>query len=277
MFRKLIFGFVAAVALSAPASAQTVDEIVAKNIQAHGGMEKIKSVKTLRMTGKLPVGPGIEAPMIIEQKRPNSMRMEFTIQGLTGVQAYDGKTGWMLMPFQGKKDPEPMGEDDLKDTAEQAEFDGPLVDYKQKGHKVELIGKEQVEGTDAYKLKVTLKNGDVRYFYLDADSHLEIKSEAKRTIRGTERETEAVYGDYKEVGGMMIPHSFEIGAKGSPSKQKLTIEKVEINPTIEDARFKMPEAKKDEGNKPAAKPENKETETKPVEKKPTEVKKPASN
>jgi outer membrane lipoprotein-sorting protein len=255
MLRKLLLGVaVAALAVTAAAQNLTLDQILAKNLQARGGMEKLKAAKTMRITAKMTVGPGIEAPVVIEQKRPNSMRFEITIQGLTAIQAYDGKTGWSIMPFQGKKDPEPMGEDALKEMAEQADFDGPLVDYQQKGHKVELVGREPVEGADAYKLKVTLKDGGVRYIYLDADSFLEMKSESKRTICGTEVEGEASIGDYKEVEGLMIPHSVEGGVKGSPQKQKMTIEKVEINPPIDDARFKMPEVKKEEPKTEEKKP-----------------------
>lgn len=245
MFRKLMMSLIATVVMASPLAAQTADEIIAKNIQARGGMEKLKAVKTIKYTGKAVVGPGLEAPAVMEQKRPNRMRLEITIQGLTLVQAYDGKTGWVIMPFQGKKDPEPMGEDDLKAINEQADFDGPLVDYKEKGNKIDLIGKEPLEGTDAYQLKVTLKNGELRTIYLDADSFLEIKTEAKRTIRGSEVETETSVGDYKEVNGLMIPHSYEAGAKGSPQKQKITIEKVELNPALEDSLFKMPEVKKE--------------------------------
>jgi outer membrane lipoprotein-sorting protein len=254
MLRKCLLSLMALAALAWPAAAQNVDEIIAKNIQAHGGLEKLKAVKAMRMTGKISLGQGLEAPAVIEQKRPNSFRLELTLQGLTLVQAYDGKAGWQIIPFGGKKDPEPMGEDELKAAAEQADFDGPLVEYKEKGHQVELLGKEQVEGTDTYKLKVTLKNGDVRYLYLDTDSYLEIKSEGKRTVRGTEVEGETAIGDYKEVGGLLLPHSIEAGAKGVPQKQKITIEKVELNPTIDDSRFKMPEVKKAE---PEKKPEEK--------------------
>jgi len=158
--------------------------------------------------------------------------------------AYDGKSGWMLMPFGGKKDPEPMGEDDLREAQEQSDIDGEFVDYKEKGNKVEYVGKEPVECTDAYKLKVTLKTGTVEYFYLDADSYLIIKEESKRTVRGVERESETTLGDYKKVEGLIFPYSIETGAKGQPQKQKITVEKIEINPVIDESRFKMPEAKK---------------------------------
>lgn len=254
MWRKSLLFMITAAVLAMPAAAQTVDEIIAKNIQARGGLEKLKARKTIRLTGKMTVGPGIEAPVVLEQKRPNNLRIDFTIQGLTGIQAYDGKIGWMIMPFQGKKDPEQMSAEILKDIDDQADLDGPLVDYKEKEHKVELVGKESVEGTDTYKLKVTLKNGTVQYFYLDADSYLEIKGEGKRTIRGTEMEGESTFGDYKEVEGLMLPHSVESGVKGSPNKQKITVEKVEINPEIDDSRFKMPEVKKPEPTPEEKKP-----------------------
>src|SRR5437879_6147085 len=119
-----------AVLVALPLSAQnpTVDEIVAKNIQAHGGIEKMKAAKTMRISGKMTLGPGIDAPIVLEQKRPENARMDITLQGMTAVQAYDGKTGWSINPFGGKKDPEVMGEDDRKEMAEQADFDGPLVD-----------------------------------------------------------------------------------------------------------------------------------------------------
>jgi hypothetical protein len=268
---------IAGSSLCVAAQELTVDQIIAKNIAAKGGLEKIKAQKTLRMSGRMTLGPGLDAPVIMEQKRPGSFRFELTLQGLTAVQAYDGQTGWQIMPFQGKKDPETMGEDDLKDAQEQADMDGPLVDYKEKGNKVELVGHEQVEGSDAYKLKVTLKNGEVRYLYLDADTFLDIKEESKRTIRGTEREGETVFGDYKEEGGVMMPHSIEAGAKGSTQKQKVTIEKVEINPVLDDARFKMPAAAAPAGNKPAVKPETPPAETKPADKKPAETKPPVSS
>lgn len=246
MLRKILLGL-AVLALPGPqAWAQTVDELIAKNLEARGGLEKMKAVKTIRMTGKMTMGPGMEAPISLELKRPSSVRMEFTIQGNTGVQAYDGKTGWAINPFGGKQDPEPLSADDLKDIEEQSDMDGPLVDYKAKGHTVELVGKEKIEGSDAYKLKITLKSGDVRYQYLDVDSFLTIREESKRMVRGTEQEVESTVGDYKEVGGLLLPHSIQNGAKGRPEKQNIVLETVELNPAIEDARFKMPEAPKAE-------------------------------
>jgi len=246
MLRKALAGLALAALLAAPAAAQTADDIVAKYIKAQGGMEKIKSLNSTRMTGKMVMGQGMEAPFVMMQKRPKQSRIEFTFQGMTGVQAYDGKNGWQMMPFMGKKEPEALPAEQVKLMDEQSDIDGQLVDYKAKGNKVELLGKEQVEGADAYKLKITLKDGQERIVYLDADSYLEVKTEAKRTVRGSEVETESYLSDYKDESGHMMPHTIESGVKGSPQRQKLVIEKIECNPTLPDSLFAMPA-----GTKPA--------------------------
>jgi len=224
--------------------AQTLDEILAKNYQARGGLERITSVSSARITGTMSMGGGMEAPFVWQWKRPNKLRLEFTFQGMTGVQAYDGQTGWMVMPFMGSSDPEKMPEDQLAEIREQADFDGELVNWKEKGHQVELVGKEKIEGTDAYKLKVTKKNGDVSYVFLDAEYFLEIRGEGKRTLRGQEVEFESSVGDYKEVGGLLIPHAMSSRAKGMPGGQTLTFSKVELDVPLEDSLFAMPAAKK---------------------------------
>lgn len=255
-------------ALMAPLSAQTVDEIIAKHVQAIGGMEKMQAQKTRRATGKLSFPGGLEIPITLVQKRPEMFRANITFQGMDVIQAYNGKTGWQIDPTQGKKTAEPLSEDDLKEAKENADFDGPLVNYKEKGNTVELVDKEDVDGTPAYKLKVTLKSGDVKYIYLDADAYVPIKEESKRTIRGAEREIESSIGDYKEEGGVMMPHSVESKPKGATQSQKLTIDSVEINPEIPDSYFQMPAATAPAAEKPSttekkepATPEKKKTET----------------
>ncbi|HET9326973.1 MAG TPA: outer membrane lipoprotein-sorting protein [Candidatus Eisenbacteria bacterium] len=246
MLRKTLTGLTLAVVMASPLAAQTADELVAKNIQARGGADKIKAVKSTRTTGKMVMGQGIEAPFVIYERRPNQTRMEFSFQGMSGVQAFDGKNGWAVMPFMGKKEPEAVPDEESKLMQDNADMDGPLVDYKAKGHKVELVGKEQVEGADAYKLKLTMKSGKTRNIYLDADTYLEIKMEAKRTVRGNEVDGETTYGDYKEENGLMLPHTIETGVKGAPQKQKLVLEKFEINNDLPDSLFAMPA-----GTKPA--------------------------
>lgn len=242
MIRRMWVSMIALAVLAPCLLAQSVDEIIAKSVQARGGAEKLKSVKTIKSTATMSMGPGMEAPGVLIQKRPAFARLEFTVQGLTAVQAYDGKNAWQIMPFMGKKDPELMSADEAKEPQEMADLDGPLVDYQSKGHQVELQGKEKVEGTDAYKLKVTLKNGDVQTIYIDSDSFLEIKEVTKRTIRGTDQEIESAIGDYKAVEGIMFPFAVETSVKGTDQKQKLTITKVELNVPADDSIFKMPDA-----------------------------------
>jgi outer membrane lipoprotein-sorting protein len=266
MFRKIALSLAALAMVAAPTMAQTVDEIVAKHIKALGGAEKLKSIQSKKFSGKFSGGGGPEIPFTVEQKRPDKVRLEFTFQGLKGVQAYDGKTGWSINEFGGKKDAELMGEEGMKAIQEQSDFDNDfLVDYAAKGHKVTLAGKEPIEGTDAYKLVINLKNGTTQTVYLDADEYLEIKSETKRVVRGTESEQETVSGDYKDVEGVMVPFSSEGGPKGSPSsaKQKVTVEKVEFNVPIDDSRFTMPAAGAAPANPAAAKPEAKQEKKEP--------------
>jgi photosystem II stability/assembly factor-like uncharacterized protein len=206
-------------------------------------MERIQAIKTLRRTGKQTLGFGLHAVILRENKRPNKVRQEFALQGMTAVTAYDGRQGWKIEPFQGKKDAESLGEEELKTILEDADFDGPLIDYRQKGSKVEFVGLEPVEGTDALKLKVTLKDGDVRYSYMDADYYLPIKLETRRVVRGAEREYDTTLGDYKSAGGVYLPHSLEINAKGAPEKQKFLYTMIEANVPIDDSRFHQPGSK----------------------------------
>jgi outer membrane lipoprotein-sorting protein len=240
MYKKVLGAVALAVIVAVPASAQTADDIIAKNQAAQGGLAKLKAVQSVRMTGKMTVGPGIEAPVVLEMKRPKSMRLDLSIQGMTITQAYDGTTGWMINPMSGRTDPEPLPSEMTKLVEEQADMDGPLMDYKTKGSTVEFLGKDKAEGTDCYKLKLTLKNGDVRTFYIDADSFLLVKLESKTTVRGTDQLSDTIVGDYKDVGGMMMAHSIDSGQAGQPMRQKMTIDKIDINVVIDDARFTMP-------------------------------------
>ena len=238
--RKILLGIIGLALFAIPVSAQTAEEIIAKYVKTIGGAEKIEAIKTLRRTGKFTGGGGFEAIVIQENKRPQMARQEFSIQGMTGVTAYDGNTGWKIEPWGGKKDPEALGEEEMKGIQEDADFDGPLINYQQKGNKVEFVGAEPVEGTDAFKLKVTLKNGDVRYYFMDTDYYVPIKIESKRMVRGAEREFETSLGDYKEVAGVYLPYSIESGLKGSPNKSQITFEKIEANVALDDSRFKQP-------------------------------------
>jgi outer membrane lipoprotein-sorting protein len=250
MIRKTFAWLLVAGLAGAAVQAQTADEIINKNLTARGGKDKIKALQSARMTGKMIIGQGMEAPFTLEFARPSKTRMEFTIQGMTGIQVFDGKTGWAVMPFMGKKDPEVMSAEDTKQAGDQADIDGILVDYKEKGHTVEYVGKEEVEGTPAYKLKVTKKNGDIANIYIDTESYMEIKESGKTKMRGQEFESETTFGDFKTVEGLVFPFAIEQKAKGMPGGMTMSFSKVEVNPKIEDSRFAMPAAEKKESPAP---------------------------
>lgn len=252
VFRFFIAVIAALTIFSWNAKAQTVDEVIAKNIQAHGGMDKLKTVHSLRTTAKFSQG-SFRAEFRQESKRPEKVREEFIIQGMAQIQAYDGKTGWQISPFGGRKDPDLMSQDDMKSLIVDADIDGPLVNYKDKGHKAELVGHDSVEGTDCYKIKLGMKNGDVRYYYLDADSYLELKLEIQTTIRGALQESELYYGDYEQVNGIYYPFAVEQAQKGSSSRAQFSVEKIEQNVNLDDALFTMPATKAEPKTPPAGK------------------------
>lgn len=254
--RVLTLFFSIAILLCLKAEAQTVDEIIKKNIDAHGGIQKIKAVKSVKLTGKVvPAGLGQELPLVIQQKRPNSLRVDATFQGKSQTFGYDGSTGWKIDPFQGSSEPERIAGEELKEMQEQADMDGFLVDYKEKGHTVELMGKEDFEGTPVFKLKLTLKGGDIRYIYLDAEKFLELKVTSKRQVAGSEIEVESYPSNYKPVNGILMPHSSENKMRGQTVSQ-ITFDKIEIDAPIDDSIFKMP-VKPEEKPKTEEKPKDK--------------------
>ena len=245
----------AAFILGAAAFAQTAEELVAKNIQAKGGLDKIKAIQTVRMSGTQD-GGGFKAAVSQENKRPNLVRETFSLQGMTSVQAYDGGSGWQIRPFGGRKDPELMGEDDLRGMLLDADFDGPLVDYATKGNKIEYLGHDTVDGDDAYKLKVTLKNGDILYYYLDPDTYLEIRKEIQMFIRGSVQEFFVNLGSYKPVNGVMFPFSTASGPKGTDNPPSTTYDKIEVNTPVPEAGFALPATLKADAAKKADAPKN---------------------
>jgi hypothetical protein len=219
----------------------TVDELVAKNIEAKGGAGAVRGLGTLRISGKMLVNEGqIQLAFMQVKKRPDDVRTEASLQGMTQIEAYDGKEGWKVSPFFGRRDPERMSADDVKALVEDAEMDGPLVDWQAKGNKIEYLGTEDVDGTPAHKLKVTRKNGDVSFVYLDPDHFLEIRVITQRTRHGAYEELETDLGDYEKAGGVFVPTSIEFGRKGAPDKQRIIIDKVEANVPVDDTIFHFP-------------------------------------
>jgi hypothetical protein len=220
---------------------ETVDTLVAKNTEAKGGAQALAAVQSLRLQGKMVVNNGkLELGYILIKKRPGAVREEASLQGMTRVDAYDGTEGWKITPFGGRKDPEKVSVDDAKSLVEDAEIDGPLIDWKAKGSTVEYLGTEDVDGTPAHKLRVVRKNGDVNYVYLDPDHFLEIRIITQRMENGARIENETDLGDYEKINGVFFPFSLEGGPKGSTDKQKVIFEKAEANTPIDDTLFKFP-------------------------------------
>jgi hypothetical protein len=239
--RRALVVLIAASFLSVLSHSQTAEELVNKNIEAKGGMEKMKAIHSVRMTGKLTRGGGFTAAVTQNNLRPNLVRQTFSLQGMTAIQVYDGATGWQIQPFRGHKDPELMGEDDLRDLQLDADVDGPLMDYKEKGNTVEYLGHDVVDGDDALRLKVTLKNGDIIYYYLDPDTFLEIRKEVQEFIRGSIKENVIDLGSYKPVLGVMFPFSIASGPKNRPNaSQTITVEKIDVNVPLDKSEFAVP-------------------------------------
>ncbi len=238
------FVLAAAALLAAEAvSAQTVDEIVARYVAARGGRKALDAVRTVRMTGHAVAGPGREAIVRREIARPGRIRTEFEFQGTTGVYVWDGTTGWRVSPLDGSLEPEPLPAEAAALSAEQADIDGPLVDWKAKGHTVDLVGSEVLPGGPAHKLRVTLKSGVVRYLWVDFKTGLMVRSESTRKVRGHEIALETVFGDYRPAAGVAFARSIDIGVRGRPQRLRITVDSVETNPAnpaIDDSRFSMP-------------------------------------
>ncbi len=224
----------------AGAHAMSADELIAKNFEARGGLAKIEAIKSLKTEGKLRFGGQFELGFVQYQKAPDFSRTEASIQGLTAVQAWDGKEAWQISPFQGRKDPEKMSADDAKALADDAPIGGPLVGWQARGSKVEYLGTEDVDGTEAHKLKVTLANGDIEIVYLDPDHFLEIRTIAQRTVRGTHSESISDFGDYEQVAGVYFPFSVATENKAEGNEQQVTIEHAEANVPMADALFTFP-------------------------------------
>jgi hypothetical protein len=239
---SLIFAaLTASVVFAQDKNQPTVDELVAKNIEAKGGATALHNLQTLRLSGKVLVRQGqVELTYLEIKKLPDEVRDEASVQGMTQIEASDGKEGWRVSPFLGRKDPERMSADDVKALIEDANIDETLVDWQSKGSTIEYLGTEDVDGTPAHKLKVVRKNGDVSFVYLDPDHFLEIRVVTGRMRHGAYEEVETDLGDYEKAGGVFVPTSIEFGRKGAPDKQKIIVDKVEANVPVDDAIFHFP-------------------------------------
>ncbi len=242
IMRKLAFLFVFLL-LALPAAAQSADDILAQYLAARGGLDKIKAVRSERVTGTISFGPGEEGPFVVERARSLKMHMEFNLNGGVIIRTYDGKSsGWTYNAFVPKPSVQAMTEADLRNIFEEADFDGPFVDYKSKGNQIELAGKEDVEGKPAYKIKLTDRNGDISYFFFDATSHLVLECQGSRQFDGKDIPWVTFFRDFREVKGLKYPFLIEYKEPGTENAHKITADKMDVNVPIDEARFGKPNA-----------------------------------
>jgi hypothetical protein len=217
----------------------TANQIVANYVATRGGIDKIRSIKTLREKGRLTAGADRQALVTRELKRPGHTRFEITVQGVTGVFVSDGQHGWKMSPFDGDTEPKPLPEEVVNDAAEQADIEGPLVDWKAKGHQIELAGREKVGEQDAWKIKMTLKSGVVRYEYIDTKTHYRVRTDTTRLVHGRPMQVTMTFGDYKKTSGTIFPHLIEIASADRPQKLRVIVDQIEVNPPLAEDRFAM--------------------------------------
>jgi outer membrane lipoprotein-sorting protein len=237
--------------LPTTAAAQTAEDIVKKALDARGGVDKLKGVQSERLTGRISFSRGVEGTFVVELKRPLKMHVEITIEGQKVIRVYDGKSsGWTINPFAGTNDVQPMSSEDLKNISDESDFDGPLMDYKAKGNQVELAGKEKLDDKPVYRLKLTNKNGDIRFYLFDASSFLLLKWEGIHKTGDQELPWESFFSDFHEVQGLKYPFRIDQGSPGTEIKQTLTTEKIEIDPQIDDSHFTKPQSPVPPANPP---------------------------
>lgn len=229
---------------AAEKSRLTAEQIVDRNVAARGGLKAWRAVKTLVLSGQMEAGgkKNADLPYVMKMERPRMSRLEIRFQDQTAVQVYDGEHGWKVRPFLGRNEVEPFTPDEAKAAGAWTELDGPLVDYARKGNKVALVGMEAVEGHQAYKLKVTMKNGAERHVWVDAATFLERKIDGDpRKMDGRLRNVAVYYRDYKAEKGLTMPHVLESVVEGSRQSHQLYIKQVMVNQPIENKLFAKPQ------------------------------------
>jgi hypothetical protein len=241
MLRGVLLSLIASAALTVPVLAQSVDGLITRSLEARGGLARLRAIRSVRMTGEISMGES-EAPIVIEIKRPVSVRSELKLEGAVLVQACDGKDAWGIAP--GDLGPQRLPPEMAQDVAARADLEGPLADYAARGLQVQLLGERELDLGEAHVLRVTRKSGETEDYFIDAESFLPVRIEQHRKVRGKDLVVETTLDDYEEAGGVMWPHTIESGIKGQAGRQTLTIDKIEIDPALDDARFAMPAAAK---------------------------------
>jgi outer membrane lipoprotein-sorting protein len=222
------------VLMPAFATAQTVDEIVAKNLKAKGGVETLKGTSTVKMTGTLNA-PSAPMPMTMEliAKRPNLVRREMRMGEHVMISGFDGTSAWVK---QGSSPAQMLSGPEAQQLKQAAEFDSVFLNYKDAGHTIELVGTEPVNGKPAHHLKITRKDGVIQHYYLDAESGLEVKMTMDAEQAGMKLKVDTELSDYRTVSGRMVPFKMRQFTNGNPAGE-ITFETVEFNVPLEASLF----------------------------------------
>jgi hypothetical protein len=232
-FLRVAFTVLVSCVLAGAAAAQTVDELVAKNLQARGGLDKIKAAQTLKMVAHLN-SQGMDLPMTLYAKRPNMTRKELTIGQQKILFVFDGTTAWQINPLQASTEPIVVSGPELEVIRQESDFDNPFVDYRARGYAITNVGTETVAGRPLHHLKLT-KNGMTQDCYLDVETGLEVKTVNQSPMGALEQE----FSDYREVQGLKLPFMVRTLQNGVPVAE-IKIESIDVNTPIDEALFKKP-------------------------------------
>lgn len=232
-FKRSLLGLMLAISSFSVVSAQSIEEIHNKHVAALGGADQIKAVKSVKMSGGINAN-GMKIPVTIQILNGKGFKVEFTAMGMTGYQIVNNTKGWNFSPFQGQTKPEPMTEDDVKKSQDDLEIFNDFIDYAAKGNSAENLGKDDVEGTECFKIKVTLKSGKEKTLYIATDNYLVLKETEKTTVNGADIEISTMYSNYKKVGNVLFPHTMNISVQG-----EISFDTIEINPTLDAKTFEV--------------------------------------
>jgi hypothetical protein len=235
LFATLLFA--AFFCLTSAAQEMALDSVLAHYFRTTG-MDKIHAWNSMVVTAKSVV-QGTEYPVVITYKKTNKIRMEVTIQAVKMITAFDGEKGWSIVPWTGSTDPQDMTEDQVKSMKEQASIESQLYNWKEKGHKVELLGKEDMDGSPAYKIKLTHANGNTETFFIDAENFVILKVKSVSKVQGNDVEGEMILSNFKEVNGTLQPFTMENKSNGQ-TVASVVIDKYEIDVPVDDAIFVKP-------------------------------------